>query len=346
MEIAQLTRELKKTNPAPIYLVAGQEGALVDRALAMITQRVLADVQSADFALTRLEGKSTSADEIEAAARTASLFGGRRLVILKEAHNLKAGELKKLTSYLGEPVSSTTLVLQVRGVGADTRDPKLSKSANVVKKLKKAVEKGKGIYVNCPKPKERDLPRLAEQILKEYDLTASRNGLYALVEAVGEDLGALIQAIEKLSLFLGDQRKIDETHVATVVADTKSQSIFALTDAVGEGSLDRAIRVLNCMLRDGESPLAVIAHLTRHFRNLARVSALRNRGDNVEAIRKKLGLHPFVVKKCMLQVRRFSQAKLAIRLKMLAEADRKIKSARLPNKMQLQNLVVTLCENL
>ena len=344
MDTLKLARQLKKGRPAPVYLVAGEEGALVDRALNQITDKVLSESNSADLALTRLDGKGASADEIESAARTASLFGGRRLVIIREAYALRPTDQKLLVVYLEKPVDMTTLVLVARGIGAGTRDPKKSKAAGVIRKYKKAVEKGGGVVVDCPRPKARDLPRMAEQVLSEHGLQVSSGGVHTLVEAVGEDLEALIQAAEKLALYLGGSGRVEEEHVLEVVADTRSQSVFALTDAVGEGAVDRALRVLSSMLRDGEAPLAVLGHLARHFRNLARVASLDGRGKRADAIQKQLGLHPFVVKKCLLQCRRFDQWSLARRLRLLAEADRDLKGGRLPDALRLQKLVMSLCE--
>lgn len=343
MDMQQLAKSLKKAKPAPLYLVAGEESVLVDRALAMITDRVLADSQAQDFSLTRLDGKTASASEVEAAARTASLFGGRRLVVLREAQALRPVEIKKLRGYLEKPVESTTLVLVVRGAGAGSKSPRSAKAAETARRLKKAVEKGKGLYVDCPRPKPRDLPRLAERVLGEYGLRSDRDGLYALVEAVGEDLTALIQGAEKLALYLGNQGEVKARDVAEVVADTRSQSVFALTDAVAEGAAGRALRVLNHMIRDGESPLVIVGHLSRHFRNLSRVQALEQRRENFEDIRSTLGLHPFVVKKCRLQLRRFTPRALARHLSAIAECDLRLKQASLPDGLALENLVISLC---
>ncbi len=344
MDTAKLAKALAKGAPAATYLVAGEEQSLVDRALEMISARVLSEAGANDFAMSRLDGRSCSAAEIEAAARTASLFGGRRLVVLKDAQLLRPTEQDKLVAYLKEPVPTTSLVVVVRGADPSTRDPKRAKATKSAKKFKKAVEAGKGMVVTCPRPKARDLPRLAEQILSDAGLRADRDGLYALVEAIGEDLGALWQAVEKLRLFKGGQGTVGAADVADVVADTRTQSVFELTDAVAQGDLTKALKGIRRLVRDGESPLALLGHLVRHFRNLARVQALAGRGQSPDAIRQTLGLHPFVVKKSLQQSRRFRPAGLAKRLRLLTEADRDLKGGGLPDPLALEVLVRSLCE--
>ena len=76
----------------------------VDRAVDLISKRVLAEVREREFALTRLEGATASAEEVEIAARTASLFGGRRLVVVREFQRIKEKELTRLLHYLENPV--------------------------------------------------------------------------------------------------------------------------------------------------------------------------------------------------------------------------------------------------
>ncbi len=342
MDLAQLGKALARGELAPVYLISGEEDALVERALGAVVERALAAKGASDLALSRLEGKGASAAEVEAATRTGSLFGGRRLVILRDAQQLAAGEQKKLAEYLRKPLRGATLVLVVRGAGPGSRDPKAGKAATAARAFQKAIEAGGGVCVDCPRPKARELPRLAGELLAEQGLTADRDGLHALVDAIGEDLGGLMQAVEKLALWKGGRGEIGEDDVAQVVADTRSQSIFDLTDATAEGDAGRALGVLRRALRDGEGALAILGHLTRHLRSLASAQALAGRGQGQEEIREALGLHPFVVKKALEQARRFSAEGLSRCLLALAESDRALKGGRLPDEIQLERLVMRL----
>ena len=325
------------------YLISGEEQALTDTAMLSIMQKA----QSADdqqLSVTVMDAKGCSASEVESNLRTGSLFGGRRVVIVKDAQSLHPQERKKLCAYLAKPVRDTTLVVVVRGAGPKTRDPKKSSAASAARAYQKAVEKGSGVLVDCPRPSARQLPRLAKQYLQEAGLGVDEDGLYALVDAVGEDLGALIQAVEKLSLYKLGKGRVSVDDVSMVVADTRNESVFELLDAVAEGNQRKALGGLRRMLRDGQSPLALLSHLTRHFRNMAQVQALSKRGESQKSIQTALGLHPFVVKKALQQSRRFTTQQLAQRLKLLAENDRKLKGGPVGANLQLELLISSLCE--
>ncbi len=342
VDTAQLIKGLKK-DIAPVYLIAGDEDALIDRALAAISESVLSGQRSRDFAFTRFEGRNTSAAEIESAARTVSLFGGRRLVVVRDAQDLGTEAQKEIVTYLKDPVEAATLVLVVRGGGVESKDPRQAKAAKAAKLFAKAIAATGGVVVECPRPRPRELPRVAENLLRENQLRAQRDALYALVEAVGEDLGLLIQAVEKLSLYKGGPAEISAADVARVVTDTRSESVFALVDAVAEGRLDPALTILRRMLRDGEAVLALLGHLARHVRNLARVQALSARGLSIEELRAELALHPFVVQKCLQQSKRFSPQQLGHHLTTLAELDWSIKRSRLSDTLLLERAIMDLC---
>ncbi len=344
MDVRQLEESLKQDLRKPVYLVSGEEEALVQRCVQLVREGLRAKAGQKDFMTIQLEAKSLSADDLDMAARSQSLFGGARLVVVRDSHHAKTELQKKLTEYLQNPVPTTTLVLESRGVGTDTRDPKRSGGIKTLKELKKILEKADGAIVDCPKPRPGDLPRLVQQMLGDKGLKADREAFYAIVDAVGENIGGLIQAIEKISLYVAGQSDVvTKTMVEKLVSHTKSQSIFALTDAIGERSADKALKVLGDMLRDNENVLMILGQIARHWRTLASAQALHLRGRGPEEIRKALGLHPFVVKKSLQQARKFKPKDLTEGLIALSRTDTDLKSTRIPDRLVLEKLVLRLC---
>lgn len=340
MTLDELERDLA-SRLRPLYLVAGEEEALVERARELILARAVG--RSGQAEITRFEGRSAAAVDIDGAVRTVSLFGGQRLVLVKDAHELRAEEHKRLLQCLQRPVAGSVLVLLARGVSPGGRDPRRAKAAKAAQTLAKAVEKAGGAVVDCPRPKPREVPAILERMLERHSLKADERALHAIASAVGEDLGAAMQAVEKLSLYSSGGR-VRESDVAAVVSDTREESVFALVDAVSEGRTGSALATVRRLLRDGESGLALLAQLARHFRTLARVKALSRRRQSAAAIQEALGLHPFVVKKCLQQAERFREAELARRLRRLAEADGNLKRSRFPERLELERLILALCE--
>jgi DNA polymerase-3 subunit delta len=324
----------------PVYLVAGEEETLVEQARDLILARATGDKRQAE--ITRFDGRGAAAADIDGAVRTVSLFGGPRVVLVKDAQDLRPAELQRLVEALKRPVSGSLLLLLVRGAGAQSRDPKRAKAARAAQSLAKAVDTAGGAVVDCPRPKAREMPAVLERMLARRSLRADDRALHAIAASVGEDLGAAYQAIEKLSLYVSGG-VVQPADVAAVVSDTREESVFALIDAVSEGRTAPALATLRRLLRDGESGLSLLSQLVRHFRTLARVKALSRRRQNASAIQQALGLHPFVVQKCLKQIERFREAELAARLRLLAAADGNLKRSRYPERMEMERLILALC---
>lgn len=342
MDFFSLQKKLARGQPAPVYLVVGEEEELVERAVAAISERLLRHGDGQQLARERIDGASADAAQVDMALRSGSLFAGRRLVLVAGAQQMRVEELAKLEQVLAACSTVATLLLQARGLDLRSRDPKKARLARALQKLAKAVEQAGGVVVECPRPRARDLPRWIERALQQRGLSADARACQAIADAVGEDIGAIERAAEKLLLLRGGPGPVDEQQVVEVVADTRVQNIFDLTDAVGRGEPGRALQVLDGALREGDHPLALLTHLTRHIRNLALVDAGARQGVDADELRRRLGLHPFVIKKCLSQRRRFSQATLARALQALAQADLALKSSGRPAELVLERLVLQL----
>jgi len=90
-----------RTEPlAAAYLLTGEEGYFIDRALARIMEKGLAGALR-DFNLDIFYGKDTKADTIAAQACTLPVMAEKRVVVLKEADKLK--DMEPIKAYIESP---------------------------------------------------------------------------------------------------------------------------------------------------------------------------------------------------------------------------------------------------
>ncbi|RME20841.1 MAG: DNA polymerase III subunit delta [Deltaproteobacteria bacterium] len=212
-----------------------------------------------------------------------------------------------------------------------------------LKGISSKVEKLKGIVVECRRPSQREVPAVVRRCLESRGLEATAAAVQQIADFVGEDVGAMEDAAERLLLWLGGPGKVDEEQVERVVRASRFHSVFELTDAVGEGDTRTAVRVLHASFRQGETPLALLGQLARHLRNLVRVGgASRRLGSDPQRLHAELGLHPYVIKKCLAQSRRFGAKRLGQLLDAVARADVDLKSSRLPAEIIMERLVLEL----
>ena len=165
----------------------------------------------------------------------------------------------------------------------------------------------------------------------------------ALIYLVGNNLQELAVEIEKVSVFIGKRDTIRMADIREIVSDTRVDSIFELTDAVGRKDLARALRGLNAILRDGEAPLMVLAMLSRHFRQLWRVKELCDKGVPQPEIGKATGVNPFFLKGIMEQGRNYRVAEFKTIFEILFATDLALKTSGGKPLSLMECLIMDIC---
>jgi len=182
------------------------------------------------------------------------------------------------------------------------------------------------------------------QRIKEIDSSSgiSKNALEKLILYVGSDTNSLDKEIQKLTNF-SDGKIIQEESVEILVRSNVDTNIFNTIDALASNNKKQAIGLLHEHLKKGEDPFYVFSMFVYQFRNLLKVSDLQEqyRGNDY-AIAKATGLHPFVVKKSLAQLRNFPITKLKEVYQRLSELDTQIKTGKIDIKVALDKFIVEL----
>ena len=185
--------------------------------------------------------------------------------------------------------------------------------------------------------------------LKELDPRASiaNSALEKLVAFSGGDTHTLNSEIQKLINF-ADGKIIKDEDIEKLVTANISIKIFDTIDALGANKKKEAAKLFHEHLKRGEDPFYLFSMFVYQFRNLLKAADLKeNSGSDEYEIARVTGLHPFVVKKSLSQIRNFSLAGQALdRLKIiyqqLAELDTKIKTGKIDIRLALDKFIVEL----
>lgn len=107
-------------------------------------------------------------------------------------------------------------------------------------------------------------------------------------------------------------------------------SIFNMVDAIIAGNRKLAFKLLQKQRRMGEDESHLFAMILRQFRILIEMRDLFNRGENMAShqIAAELGLHPFVVKKSLPLMKRYSLERLKKVYTQLLDIDIKTKTGQ------------------
>lgn len=322
---------LKRLHEIPfknLYLFRGDENRLMDKAWAELVQALTA-VESRPVSGETLEAKDVSIQEVIGRVRTIPMFAPRRVLRVRDVDQWSKEQREVLEGYLAQPCAKSHVVFTV---GA-------KKSW---KGLEKAVEKH-GLIVDFQAVPEAQLPAWVREKAAALGKTMTSAGAAALVNAVGTDLEALESEIEKLCLYVGEASAITEHDVEAASSRIRPEHVFKLMDHVAEGRADLALEALRYLVLKGDSPLGLLALLSRHLRLLWQVKDGLSRGWNTVTIAQKLHLSSYVVEKMARHAVHFSEDALMGLHASLVAMDLSLKTTGMASERVLETLTYKMC---
>jgi DNA polymerase-3 subunit delta len=165
----------------------------------------------------------------------------------------------------------------------------------------------------------------------------------ALLDAVGDDLSALDDALERLSLYVGAGASIDLDAVEACVSRVRTDTIWALVDGVSARNASRTIAAATSLLEDRQAPLYILSMVARQLRMVARMRDGLAQGMRPEEAAQSAGAPPFKARELTESARRFSLESLAHAFDTIAATDRALKGSRRPEDAVLIEALLALC---
>ena len=186
-------------------------------------------------------------EEVLAMTDTVSLFGGSRLLLVKNApYFAKAQRFdKELVGRLLVRKHEACLVFFA---------PELSFTAKIVKELN-----ARGALYRFEPLKGYALQNWLKQQLAAHGKTIGGENLAFLQERIGGDLRNAASEIAKLAVYLGEEKTVTKESIAAVCTRTVQADIFALVDAAVYGRTREALLFLRDLLAAGEPALVILA---------------------------------------------------------------------------------------
>jgi len=328
MDAEALFAELKKGELRPFYYLCGEEDLLKAESFAKLKAASLKGGLP-DFNFDQFYYGDIDVARVVSAASTLPVMSPKRLVVLRDAEKLKAEEQEMLLTYLANPSPSTTLVF-------------VGRSADKRKKFFSTISKAGGL-VEHSHPPEREMPKWVRWVAKKKGVEVSPDAARYLVEIIGNDLTSISSELEKLSLYVGDKKRVDLEDVEAVTVDSKTRTVFQLTDAIATKNLKDSLLYLKKLLEGGESPIMIISMIVRQLRLIWTGVSMKNRGAGESEIRKRISLPPFIFKSYLRQVDFFREDELARAYERLFELDVKFKSTRIDKERALELFMFQIC---
>jgi len=329
MDAAALHSAIDSRRLPPVVYLFGAETYLRDRALAQIRQGYV-DPATADFNLDVIEGGGVRAQALVDMANALPTFADMRLVVVREADKIPAAELESLIPYLKDPSPTTLLVLA---------GDKVDRRKKFFQELKKH-----GALVEFKELYENQIPAFVREQAARNGMRMTESAMALFCRRVGTSLQEISAELIKLSTYLGGRELADEGDVAEIVAETRAESVFKLTDAIGEKRIGDVVRLSRKLLEDGEAPLMIVAMVTRFYRQLWSAHEMQKQNLGKSEMARQIGINPYFLDGLLRQARTTSSAECRRAFELLLHTDLALKSSGAHPSALLDQLLLGLLE--
>lgn len=331
MTMQQILTSLKNKEFKPVYFFYGNESYYIDKLIDYIEHHILNEGEKA-FNQIVLYGKEINAQQIVDNAVQFPMMSAYRLIIVKEAQDLK--DIKLLADYFAKPAPTTILVLAYK-------KEKVDKRVNWWKNLQKngVTFESKALYQN-------KIPGFINSTVTANKRKISGQAAMLLSEYLGTDLSKIHNELDKLYLVIPENEEITLQAIQDQVGISKEYNIFEFQSALGLKNHAKIFRICQYFEKNPKShPLVLtIGSLYRYYTKIWIAQQNMQLPDNV--LMKKLGLfNAFFVKEYKAAAQKYNGQQLERALKLLNEFDLKSKGVNIRSGREnslLSELVVQL----
>ncbi len=319
--------QLQKSELPPVIALGGEERAFVEDAVAALKKRVLS-LGLEDFNSDTLSGRSHTMDAIIGSANSLPIMASHRLVLVKDAEQIKTDDLELLENYLKKPSLTTVLVFIFDTIDCRLKFPKMLDAA--------------GALFQFDHPREDQMLKLIQKRAERHQLHCDDETAFVLLMEIGADLMMLERALEKLAIAC-ESKKIGVQDIVDQISETRIMDAFALGKAVAVGDRIKAITCLAKLSMAREVPLKLVGMLSWQLRQVLKARVLLDKGLSENELGKELGVFGDRLKPVVVAARKWQTSTHISRLDRLYQLDKELKRSRAPAWLWLERVVFQLC---
>ena len=250
-----------------IYAVVGSDESEVKRTAQELAAK-LTPPDAGDFGLEVIDGAADNAEQAAArirstieALQTLPFMGGGKLVWLKNANFLGDSPIGRAASVQEalETLSGTIATDFGTDVTFLISAPEVDKRRSFYKSLAKRAELQVFDRLDATRSGwEEEATEVARPRANKRKLQFDDDALELFVLLTGGDTRQIDNELDKIDIFLGDERTVNVDVVRELVPLSRAGVIFELGNALAERDLDLALRLVRRLLDQGESAIGIL----------------------------------------------------------------------------------------
>lgn len=310
-------QSIDKGELAPVYLIYGEEEALIQETLRKIEMAL----STTAYEKISFDLEQQPVEQLLEEADTFPFLVDKKLIIGHSAAFLQGTEQKishaldYTMEWLKNPSPTAIVVFIVYSEKLDKR-----------KKITKAMLKDTVVVETLPLTGKDLLVTLQQHASKNsYELT--REAGILLIQKIGEHLQQLLNDLDKVMTYCGEEDVITPQHIEEVITESKEEDVFELTNAFVKGDVQKALQIYQDLLSFGNDPIMLTSLIAGQIRLTLYARGYMKKGLRDQEIAREMGVHPYRIKLASGAFRGVSETQLLEKLSLLAEVDYQLKSS-------------------
>lgn len=307
-----------------IYVFLGNEINIIKRKIdSLIDELKINNIIKYDY-------DSVSVDDILNEINYVDLFNEKKLLIVSNFtfKKMKDKEEKALSNYINH-MNDNVIILKCI-------DEKLDSKKNIIKLLN---EKCK--VIELVKMDYKTLHEYVTKIFSDNKKRITYNQIKNILSLCENDTDSVLNEVNKLLLYKLDSDTITDEDIEKVISKNSEKEMFKLNDAVMNHNIPKMLESTKTLVSSGVDEVVIIDYLSKQFRTLYQIKVM-SKDTGAQTITSRLSINPFVFKKMLDVVGKFSEEKLLNIIYKLSDADISIKVEGLDKSKVLENFYLSI----
>lgn len=322
-------KDLKKsltTEIKPCYILSSMsdEEDLYLKASAKnnLINNVISDFS--DFNLSVFSSNNIDANNLKKALETLPFMSERRMVLIVEDEGKKnESVIKVLTDFINNPITSTVLVI----------DESKNSNFKILEKLNNAT------LVDCSRLDKDILTSFIIKTCHKKNVEIGISAVNKLIDYCDCYMVKINLELDKLINYKLNEQVIFDADIEENVSKSEEYQIFELTNAVFNKNADKALFIVDDIIKNKKNINMILNLIYNHIRRLFYVKVSK---QSTQETAKLLEIKEFAVKKLLEQAKNLSAKKLRQILSICEQTDYNIKSGNLDLISGIYNLIFTI----
>ena len=312
-----------------LYLIVGEDQELINFYLNKIMKEIGLDEEKK----INYDMNTSSISDILDEVSMISLFSSEKVVIgynfdiskindndrdylIRYLNNNNSNDRDYLIRYLNNNNSNDRYIILIAGkVDGRSKDYKIFKDKFKIIDLLQ-IDNGKDIY------------KYVEDYIKDRGYKIDKYNLDYLVELLGNDINNINNEIDKILLYLNDDKVISREVIDKLVSDNIDNIMYEFTNAVLDRDYEKISKMYNDFKIENVGYDYLIGSLGNALRGALVIKILYNQGNSNSEIAKFIGKKEFYVKKMIERLYNYAVDDLCVMIDKLGIIDREYKSGK------------------